>query len=74
MTDRIKTWGELEAEGVRRCCAIFTSGKRCRRRAVEQFSSSGPGGGQWCSKHGPLMKEQTDFALKAIEQQKQLDK
>lgn len=28
-----KTWKELEAEGVKRCCAMFKSGKRCARRA-----------------------------------------
>ena len=29
-----KTWRELKAEGVKRCCATFTNGKRCRRRSV----------------------------------------
>lgn len=62
-----KTWRELEAEGIKRCCAIFTNGKRCRRRADPQFKSS------WCSKHGPVIKGHTDFALKAIKQQKATD-
>lgn len=42
-----KTWKELEAEGIRRCCVIFRSGKRCRRRASD--------GSSWCSKHGPSL-------------------
>jgi hypothetical protein len=45
-----KTWRELEAEGVRRCCAHFTSGKQCRRRASEKFEFS------WCEKHGPIFE------------------
>ena len=42
------TWKELEAMGVQRCCGMFTSGKRCRRRAVE--------GSSWCVKHKPMME------------------
>lgn len=61
---QIKTWGELEAEGVRRCCATFTNGKRCRRRAVEQFEAS------WCAKHGPIIQRHTDFAMKAMKETK----
>jgi hypothetical protein len=50
MTDTVKTWGQLEAEGVRRCCCMFKNGKRCRRRAFATFDNS------WCEKHGPLMR------------------
>jgi hypothetical protein len=48
-TDHVPTWAELEAQGVKRCCAMFKNGKRCRRRASEQFD------GSWCSKHGPYI-------------------
>lgn len=30
------TWRELKALGVERCCVVFVSGKRCRRRAANQ--------------------------------------
>jgi len=56
----MKTWRELEAEGVRRCGAMFTNGKRCRRRAVEAF------GFGWCAKHGPIIQAYTDHANRAI--------
>ena len=44
-----KPWKELEAQGVKRCCAMFVSGKRCRRRAEDQ-----PRGG-FCKVHGPMI-------------------
>lgn len=37
-----KSWRELQAEGVKRCCVMFKSGKRCRHRAID---------GEWCAKH-----------------------
>lgn len=62
-----KTWRELESEGVRRCCAHFRNGKRCRRRASETFEWS------WCDKHGPIMKAYEDFAMSAVRQQARKD-
>jgi hypothetical protein len=56
-----KTWKELKAEGVKRCCAMFTDGKQCRARASENFGFS------WCEKHGPTMKMWEDYNLKLIE-------
>ena len=55
------TWKELEAQGVKRCCAMFTSGKQCRRRASEAFEAS------WCEKHGPVMKAHTAHHLEVVE-------
>lgn len=66
MADR-KTWRDLEAAGVKRCCAIFTSGNRCRRRAVEAFE------GSWCAKHGPIIKKATNQAVAALHAQKVSD-
>jgi hypothetical protein len=57
----MKTWRELEAEGVKRCCVTFTNGKRCSHRAVEEFDFS------WCHKHGPIMKMHTDHANAALQ-------
>ncbi len=31
-----RSWKELKAEGVKRCCATFRGGRRCRRRAAHQ--------------------------------------
>jgi hypothetical protein len=59
-----QTWRELEEQGVKRCCGIFTNGMRCRKRAVEKFEFS------WCDKHGPIIKAETDFALKTIKQER----
>jgi hypothetical protein len=59
-----KTWRELEAEGVRRCCATFTSGKRCRRRASAAFESN------WCDKCGPVIKAHEDHFKRVSEQMK----
>ena len=53
-------WGELESQGVRRCCAMFKDGTRCRARSVEQFEWS------WCAKHGQLMKAAIDQAYAAM--------
>ncbi len=50
-----KTWKELKAEGVKRCCVVFRNGKRCRARAEGREG--------WCKKHGPVM----DAALKRFE-------
>jgi len=52
------TWAELERQGVKRCCAMFTSGKRCRRRANAK--------GSWCDKHAAIIEPQVRQALKAI--------
>jgi hypothetical protein len=54
-----KKWRELEAEGVRRCCAVFTNGKRCRRRAAGPEAA-------WCEQHGPIMEGHKQQALKAM--------
>jgi hypothetical protein len=54
MKPPVKTWRELEAEGIKRCCAMFTNGNRCQRRAIEAFDFS------WCGKHGPTMKLHID--------------
>jgi len=37
------TWKELTAEGVKRCCAMYTNGKRCRARADRPSN--------WCKRH-----------------------
>lgn len=66
MTDS-KTWKQLKAEGVRRCCAMFTDGRQCRRRASESFEWS------WCDKHGPRMKAEIAAAAQAIVQQAEAD-
>ena len=47
-----KTWRVLEAEGVKRCCAMFRNGHRCRRRAEPSAS--------WCAVHGPVMQAHED--------------
>jgi hypothetical protein len=52
------TWKELEAQGVKRCCAIFTSGKRCRCRTN--------GKGSWCDKHAAVIEPKVAQAMKAI--------
>lgn len=61
------TWKKLKAQGVKRCCAHFTNGKQCRRRAVESFEWS------WCAKHGPIMQAHIDYAIKAMKQQAVMD-
>lgn len=48
-----KTWKELKAEGVKRCCAVFTSGKVCRRRAA--INALGNPASGFCSKHGKII-------------------
>jgi len=53
-------WSELEKRGVKRCCAMFTDGSRCRRRASDAFD------GSWCIRHGPAIKRAEDFARKAM--------
>ena len=61
-----KTWRELEAEGVKRCCATFTSGKRCRRRAAEDSS--------WCQKHQWVARSIQNIHNAAMEaQRKQME-
>lgn len=45
-------WKELEAEGVKRCCAQFTRGGQCRRRAVQNPDGSWD---SFCVKHGPMI-------------------
>jgi hypothetical protein len=64
------TWRELEAQGVKRCCAYFVGGRRCRRRAAEEFMCDpGPSGGYWCRKCGPAIGRATAQALKAMKVQ-----
>jgi len=58
-----KTWKQLEAEGVRRCCVMFASGKRCRRRASAAFE------GSWCAKHGPLMKAEIAKHMRIVREE-----
>ncbi len=43
-------WRELKKLGVRRCGAMFVSGKQCRRRAID-VPNNHPGWG-YCAKHG----------------------
>ena len=62
-------WHELEAQGVKRCCGIFNDGRRCRRRA----NTEGRWGGQWCDKHGPIIKSYTEHALAIMDRQKKRD-
>ncbi len=53
-------WSELEKQGINRCCASFTTGKQCRRRAA--------GDGIWCDKHqwvGRTAKAMNDAAMEA---------
>lgn len=52
------TWKELEAQGVKRCCAVFTSGKRCKARANHK--------GSWCDKHATIIEPKVQNALRAI--------
>lgn len=52
------TWKELEAQGVKRCCAIFTSGKQCRCRTN--------GTSSWCDKHAAVIEPKVKDALSAI--------
>ena len=59
-----KTWKELEAEGVARCCACLTNRKtgksrQCRRRAAE--------GSDWCDKHKGIMDQVDALNRAAIE-------
>ena len=53
MTNAKKTWRELEAEGVRRCCARFNNGVRCTSRSV--------GTSSWCSKHSWITQAAKDL-------------
>jgi hypothetical protein len=66
-TKPAQSWAVLTAQGVKRCCATFTNGKRCRRRASEAFEFS------WCDIHGPAIKRHTDYANAAIAAQKRSD-
>ena len=61
------TWKELNAQGVKRCCAMFTNGTRCRRRASDAFEF------EWCNRHGPVIKVHTDYANKAMAAQAKRD-
>jgi len=56
-------WKKLEAQGVRRCCAIFTSGRRCARRASGADSAEP----NFCSKHAPVILASRAMAASAIE-------
>ena len=61
------TWAELERQGVKRCCVMFSDGTRCRRRASEAF------GWSWCDRHGPEMEAHTKWHMKVVEDQKRKD-
>jgi len=63
MTTTPKTWRELKAEGIHRCCAHFKTGGRCRRRASPSFDAV------WCDKHGPIIKLWGDYAMTASNNQ-----
>ena len=56
-----KTWRQLKAEGVTRCCATFTSGKQCRRRAIT--------GENWCKNHISLFRTLQEINKEAIKQE-----
>jgi hypothetical protein len=60
----IATWRELEAQGVKRCCAMFTNGGRCRRRAVEAWDYD------YCAKHGPIITVLTAKHMAVIKRRK----
>jgi len=58
-----KTWKELEAEGVKRCCAVLRNRKtgkahRCKRRASK---------GGFCDTHRPTMEAYERLNLSLIE-------
>lgn len=59
-----KTWKELEASGVQRCCAMFVGGGRCKRRAVANH---------FCAKHGPIIEKATSEHMDAIKGQSSMD-
>jgi hypothetical protein len=52
------TWTELKSQGVKRCSAMFASGKQCACRANAK--------GSWCDKHAAIIEPQVKQALKAI--------
>jgi hypothetical protein len=56
-----KTWKQLEAEGVKRCCVMFRDGTQCRRRVLPGTYDS------WCLKHGPTMEAILKSARKMLE-------
>jgi hypothetical protein len=53
-----KTWKELKAQGVQRCCATFTGGRQCRRRAVANG---------FCRKHQWVHKTAHDLNKAALD-------
>lgn len=60
-----KTWKELKAEGVKRCCAMLVDRKtgtthQCRRRAEDQTKVG------FCSKHRPYIEREITKHLKVI--------
>ena len=63
------TWAELERQGVKRCCVMFSDGKQCRRRVAENAAP----GESWCAKHAPEMKAHTAWHMKIVEDQKRKD-
>jgi hypothetical protein len=44
----VAKWSELEAAGIRRCCAVFTSGRQCARRVS---ADAGGTDTAFCVKH-----------------------
>ena len=56
-----KTWGELKAEGITRCCATFSSGKQCRRRAIANEGC--------CKKHIGIFKALREVNESALEEE-----
>jgi hypothetical protein len=48
-------WSELKKQGIDRCCAMFTSGKRCRRRVADQTAPWEDQRRTFCERHAPVM-------------------
>ena len=56
------TWKELKAQGIARCCAVFTNGKQCRRRAA----ADGSDWAGFCTKHGATISGVVAYHEQAI--------
>jgi len=65
-----KTWKDLKAEGVRRCCACFKSGGRCKSRVAADVEGAAPDAdASFCAKHGEQYHRQTQAILKPLREQ-----
>lgn len=56
-------WKDLEAQGIKRCCA-YVGGKLCKGRAVEVPSDS-PAWGM-CSRHAPTFVAVAEWSAAAV--------